>query len=93
MGWSTAEQVLNNSGNSCYTFVYSNVTIVRELLDLHESKQGNTTNLNISFSMESEKRAAQVGFKPMTYVLLTRQMLYPLHDHAQAFFDVNYASQ
>ena len=26
-----------------------------------KSKQGNTTNLNISFSMENEKRAAQVG--------------------------------
>ena len=30
-------------------------------------KQGNTTNLNISFSMENEERAAQVGFKPTTY--------------------------
>ena len=30
-----------------------------------KSKQGNTTNLNISFS--SEKRAAQVGFEPTTY--------------------------
>ena len=25
-----------------------------ELLDLHKSRQGNTTNLNISFSMEKE---------------------------------------
>ena len=29
-----------------------------KLLDLHKSKQGNTTNLN------NEKRAAQVEFKP-----------------------------
>ena len=28
----------------------------------HKSSQGNTTNLNISFSMENEKRAAQVGY-------------------------------
>ena len=34
-----------------------------------KSKQGNTTNLNISFSMENKKRAAQVGFKLMTYYL------------------------
>ena len=37
-----------------------------------KSKQGNTTNLNISFSMENEKRAAQVGFKPTTYCLRGR---------------------
>ena len=38
----------------------------RQYMDLHKSKQGNTTNLNISYSisMENEKRAAQVGFKP-----------------------------
>ena len=41
--------------------------IFMELLDLHKSKQGNTTNLSISFSMENEKRAAQVGLKPMTW--------------------------
>ena len=41
-----------------------------------KSKQGNTTNLNISFSMENEKRAAQVGFETHD-ILLTRQMLYP----------------
>ena len=29
-------------------------------LDRHKSKQGNTTNMNISSSMENEKRAAQV---------------------------------
>ena len=32
-------------------------------LDLRKSKQGNTTNLNISFS--NEKRAAQVGLDPL----------------------------
>ena len=35
-------------------------------LDLHKSKQGNTINLNISFS--TEKGAAQVGFEPTTYL-------------------------
>ena len=34
-----------------------------------KSKQINTTNLTISFSMENAKRAAQVGFKPTTYCL------------------------
>ena len=37
-----------------------------------KSKQGNTTNLNISFSMENEKGAAQVGFKLTTYCLRGR---------------------
>ena len=37
-----------------------------------KSKQGNTTNLNISFSMENEKRAAQVGFEPTAYCLRGR---------------------
>ena len=51
-------------------------TYVCEILRLHVncqtySKQGNTTNMNISFS--NEKRAAQVGFKPMTYCLLANQ--------------------
>ena len=40
--------------------VYSVVLYARELswelLDLHKSKQGNTTNLNISFSMENEEK-------------------------------------
>ena len=36
------------------------------------SNQGNTTNVNISFSMENEKRAAQVGFEPTTYCLRGR---------------------
>ena len=31
-----------------------------------KSKQSNTTNLNITLSVESEKRAAQVGFEPTT---------------------------
>ena len=35
--------------------------------------QGNTTtNLNISFSIENEKRAAQVGLEPTTHCLLGR---------------------
>ena len=29
------------------------------------SKQGSATNLNVSFSMEDEKGAAQVGYKPL----------------------------
>ena len=43
-----------------------------KLLDLHKSKQGNTTNMNISFSIENEKRAAQVGLEPTTYCMLGR---------------------
>ena len=39
------------------------------VLEVH-GEQGNTTNLDISFSMENEKRAAQVGFKPITYVCI-----------------------
>ena len=31
-----------------------------------------TTNLNISLSMENEKRAAQVGFDPTTYCIYIR---------------------
>ena len=37
-----------------------------------KSRQGNTTNLNISFSTENEKRAAQVGLEPTTYCLRGR---------------------
>ena len=44
---------------------------VYEPLDLHVH-QGNTTNLNISFSIEYEERAAQVGLEPTTYCLLGR---------------------
>ena len=40
-----------------------------ERLDLRKSKQGNTTNLNISFS--NERKPVKVVFKPMTYSLLT----------------------
>ena len=36
---------------------------------IRKSKQGNTTNLNIFFSMENEKRAAQVRLEPMTHWL------------------------
>ena len=38
----------------------------------HKSRQGNTTNLNVSFSMENEKRAAQVGLEPTAYCLRGR---------------------
>ena len=41
-----------------------------KLLDLHKSKQGNTTNQ--SNSLFKEKRAAQVGLEPTTYCLLGR---------------------
>ena len=41
-----------------------------KLLDLHKSKQGNTTKLNISFP--NEKTAAQVGLEPTTHCLLGR---------------------
>ena len=40
-----------------------------ELLDLHKSKQDNAIILSISFPMENEKRAAQVGFVPTTLCL------------------------
>ena len=50
-----------------------------KLLDLHKSKQGNTTNLNISSSVEKEKRAAQVGLEPTTYCLLGRCSIYMYH--------------
>ena len=40
-------------------------------------KQGNTTNLNISFSNGKRKKSCSGGIR--TYdILLTRQMLYPL---------------
>ena len=48
-----------------------------ELLDLHKSKQGNTTNLNISFSMENEKKSCSGGIRTHD-IMLTRQMLYQL---------------
>ena len=47
-------------------------TCIWKQLDLHKSKQGNTTNMNISFSMENEKRAAQVGLEPTTHCLRGR---------------------
>ena len=49
------------------------VDISWKLLDLYKSKQGNTTNLNNSFSIENEKRAAQVRLEPTTYCLLGRR--------------------
>ena len=49
-------------------------TYIGNLLDLYTSKEGYITNLNISYSMENEKRAAQVGHD----ILLTRQVLYQL---------------
>ena len=36
----------------------------------HGSRQGNTKPPNISFSVENEKIAAQVGLGPTTYCLL-----------------------
>ena len=41
------------------------LSLAWELLDLHKSKQGNTTNLNISFS--NEKGATHVGFESTAY--------------------------
>ena len=41
-----------------------------------KSKQGSTTNLNISSSMENEKRAAQVGHEPTIYCLRGRCSTY-----------------
>ena len=36
----------------------------RELLDIHKSEQGNTTNMNISFSMEKEKELLRWDSNP-----------------------------
>ena len=58
-----------------YMYIYIHIIIyiyIGKLVDLYKSKEGNTTNLNISFSMENEKIAAQVGFKPTTYCLRGR---------------------
>ena len=56
---------------SLYSIILSHF-ISWELLDLHKSKQGNTTNLNISFSMENEKKSCSGGLKPTTYCLRGR---------------------
>ena len=45
-----------------------------KLLDLHKSKQGNSANLNISFSMEMKKELLRWDLN----ILLMRQMLYQL---------------
>ena len=50
-----------------HTYVYVYMGTVRP-----KSKQGNTTNMNISFSIENDKRAAQLGFQHMTYLLQGR---------------------
>ena len=50
-----------------HTYVYVYMGTVRP-----KSKQGNTTNMNISFSIENDKKAAQVRFEPMTYLLRGR---------------------
>ena len=50
-----------------HTYVYVYMGTVRP-----KSKQGNTTNMNISFSIENDKRAAQLGFQHMTYLLRGR---------------------
>ena len=47
-----------------HTYVYVYKGTIRP-----KSKQGNITNMNISFSIENDKRAAQVRFKHMTYLL------------------------
>ena len=44
-----------------------------KLLDLHISKQGNTTNKEYLFSIENERRADQEGLDHDT--LVARQML------------------
>ena len=49
-----------------------------ELLDLHKSKQGNTTNLSISFSMENEEKKSCSGGTRTHDILLMRQMFYQL---------------
>ena len=59
-------------GRQKYQYIKHSIYIHEKILDLHKSKQGNTTNLNNSFSMENEKRAAQVGLEPTTYCLLGR---------------------
>ena len=71
---------LSSHINNVHTYVYTYIRVhihkhsgnimysTWELLDLHKSKQGDRTNQN-SFSMENEKRAAQVRFEPMTYCL------------------------
>ena len=45
---------------------------MKTLRPTYINKQGNTTNLNNSFSIENEKRAAQVGLEPTTHCLLGR---------------------
>ena len=73
-------QLFSSAPNPCsFSFPTSSSSFYRNMC-VHtcmgtvrpKSKQGNTTNLNISFSMEKEKRAAQVGFKPTTYCLRGR---------------------
>ena len=47
-----------------HTYVYVYMGTIRP-----KSKQGNITNLNVSFSIENDNRAAQVRFKHMSYLL------------------------
>ena len=49
----------------------------------HKSKQGNATNMNISFSMENEKKSCSGGIQTHD-ILLTRQMLYQLSYHGSS---------
>ena len=49
----------------------THVLLLWELLDLNQGK-GNTTNLNISFSTENEKRAAQLIICPFTIIILVQ---------------------
>ena len=67
----------------CYSRMQCIIILLRtssvwKLLDLYHSKQGNTTNLNISFSMENEKKKSCSGGIQTHDILLTRQMLYQL---------------
>ena len=70
----------------CVCAIYSTWKLVD--LHVHKSKQGNTTNLNISFSMENEKRAAQVGYEPTTHCLRGRckQLVIFARDALFSFF-------
>ena len=58
------------------THIYIIYIFTWTLLDLHKSKQGNTTNLNISLSIENEKNSCMLRWTRTHDILLARQMLY-----------------
>ena len=58
--------------HSMYIGIHHIIIVHGNLSYRPKSKQGDTTNLNISFSMENEKKAAQVGLEPTTYCLRGR---------------------